>query len=53
MPRWSPGENRQLPGRAPVYRISIGTQRGYTGIRTRQSYGNTPVVAVNAQTEPR
>ncbi|KAH3815903.1 hypothetical protein DPMN_144439 [Dreissena polymorpha] len=43
MPRWSPGESRQRPGRAPVYRNSAGTQRGYTGIRHRQSNGNAPV----------
>ncbi|KAH3888251.1 hypothetical protein DPMN_012283 [Dreissena polymorpha] len=53
MPRWSPGESRQRPGRAPVYRISTGTHRGYTGIRHRQSYGNAPVVSGNAKAEPR
>ncbi|KAH3796603.1 hypothetical protein DPMN_150173 [Dreissena polymorpha] len=42
MPRWRPDESRQRPGRAPVYRNSAGTHRCYTGIRTRQSYGNAP-----------
>ncbi|KAH3875873.1 hypothetical protein DPMN_039154 [Dreissena polymorpha] len=41
--RGSPSESRQRPGRAPVYRNSTGTHRGYTGIRPRQSYGNAPV----------
>ncbi|KAH3818744.1 hypothetical protein DPMN_120469 [Dreissena polymorpha] len=40
MPRLSPGESRQRTDRAPVYRNSTGTHRGYTGIRPRQSYGN-------------
>ncbi|KAH3838939.1 hypothetical protein DPMN_112356 [Dreissena polymorpha] len=58
MPRRSPGESRQRPGRAPVYRNSIGTHRGYTSIRPRQSYGNPRFnpyrdVAGNAQAEPR
>ncbi|KAH3771248.1 hypothetical protein DPMN_172560 [Dreissena polymorpha] len=35
-----PGESRQSPGRAPVYRHYAGTHRGYTGIRPRQSCGN-------------
>ncbi|KAH3812628.1 hypothetical protein DPMN_141064 [Dreissena polymorpha] len=54
----SPAESRSTPdwlrapdvagyaprhGRAPVYRNSTGTHRGYTGIRTLQSYGNAPV----------
>ncbi|KAH3697289.1 hypothetical protein DPMN_084785 [Dreissena polymorpha] len=43
MPRWSPGESRKRPERAPVYRNSTCTHRGCTGIRTRQSYGNAPV----------
>ncbi|KAH3825306.1 hypothetical protein DPMN_127180 [Dreissena polymorpha] len=38
-----PGESRQGPGRAPVYRYTAGTHRVYTGIRTMQSYDNTPV----------
>ncbi|KAH3752664.1 hypothetical protein DPMN_187285 [Dreissena polymorpha] len=44
MPGWSPGESRQRPGRAPVYRNSAGTHWGYTGIRRRQSYCNAPVL---------
>ncbi|KAH3879041.1 hypothetical protein DPMN_002942 [Dreissena polymorpha] len=52
MPRWSPGESRQCPGRAPIYRNSTGTQRGYTGIRPQQSYGLIPFIAGNAQAEP-
>ncbi|KAH3840898.1 hypothetical protein DPMN_114356 [Dreissena polymorpha] len=43
MPRWSPGESRQRPCRAPVYRNFTGTHRGYTCIRPRQSYGHFPV----------
>ncbi|KAH3703956.1 hypothetical protein DPMN_079008 [Dreissena polymorpha] len=31
------------PDRAQVYRNSTCTHRCYTGIRPRQSYGNTPV----------
>ncbi|KAH3881554.1 hypothetical protein DPMN_005480 [Dreissena polymorpha] len=42
-PRQSPGESRQRLSRAPEYRNSAGTHRGYTGIRPRQSYGNGPV----------
>ncbi|KAH3754667.1 hypothetical protein DPMN_189348 [Dreissena polymorpha] len=38
-----PGESRQSPGRAPVYRHYAGTHRGYTGFRPRQSCGNAPV----------
>ncbi|KAH3730205.1 hypothetical protein DPMN_056186 [Dreissena polymorpha] len=44
MPRGSPGESRQRPGIAPVYRNSTGTHRAYTGIRPRQSYGNAPFI---------
>ncbi|KAH3818229.1 hypothetical protein DPMN_119828 [Dreissena polymorpha] len=43
MPRLSPGESWQHPGRAPVYRHSAGTHQGYTSIRPQQNYGNTPV----------
>ncbi|KAH3748446.1 hypothetical protein DPMN_182892 [Dreissena polymorpha] len=43
MPGWSPGESRQRSCRAPVYRNSTDTHRGYTGIRPWQSYGNAPV----------
>ncbi|KAH3713950.1 hypothetical protein DPMN_073753 [Dreissena polymorpha] len=37
-------QNGRSPGcrRAPVYRNSAGTHRGYTDIRPRQSYGNAP-----------
>ncbi|KAH3710060.1 hypothetical protein DPMN_069526 [Dreissena polymorpha] len=50
VPRLSPGESRQRPGKAPVYRNTAGTHRGYTGIRPRQSYGNAPV---SPRSEPR
>ncbi|KAH3812881.1 hypothetical protein DPMN_141324 [Dreissena polymorpha] len=48
-PRQSPGcrrvcpEPRQRQGRAPVYRNSAGTHRGFTGIRPHQRYDNAPV----------
>ncbi|KAH3773237.1 hypothetical protein DPMN_174595 [Dreissena polymorpha] len=38
-----PGESRQRPGRAPVYRNTASTHRFYTRTRPRQSYGNAPV----------
>ncbi|KAH3844191.1 hypothetical protein DPMN_086446, partial [Dreissena polymorpha] len=41
-PRWSPGKSRQRSGKAPVYRNSAETRRGYPGNRPRQSYGNAP-----------
>ncbi|KAH3855219.1 hypothetical protein DPMN_097783 [Dreissena polymorpha] len=57
MPSGSPSENRHRPGIAPIYRNSTGTHRGYTGIRhrkgLRQRPGLTPIVAGNAQAEPR
>ncbi|KAH3890162.1 hypothetical protein DPMN_014234 [Dreissena polymorpha] len=52
-----PRRKPQRPGRAPVYRNTAGTHRGYTAIRPRQGYGNAPVsprfVAGNAPAEPR
>ncbi|KAH3799003.1 hypothetical protein DPMN_152607 [Dreissena polymorpha] len=50
MPSGSPSESRQRPGIAPIYHNSTGTHRGYTGIRRP---GLTPIVAGNAQAEPR
>ncbi|KAH3729386.1 hypothetical protein DPMN_055354 [Dreissena polymorpha] len=41
------------PGRAPVYRNTTGTHRGYTGIRLRQSYGNAPVLPRSTPVMPR
>ncbi|KAH3698028.1 hypothetical protein DPMN_085543 [Dreissena polymorpha] len=45
MPGGSPGESRQRSCRAPVYRNSTDTHRGYTGIIPWQSYGGAPVNA--------
>ncbi|KAH3889686.1 hypothetical protein DPMN_013748 [Dreissena polymorpha] len=55
MPWWSPSESRQRPGRAPVYRNSAGTHRGFTGIRPGRATATprlNPVVAGNAPAEP-
>ncbi|KAH3844062.1 hypothetical protein DPMN_086313 [Dreissena polymorpha] len=43
MPRWNPGKSRQRSGKAPVYRYSAETRRGYPVNRPRQSYGNAPI----------
>ncbi|KAH3895488.1 hypothetical protein DPMN_019653 [Dreissena polymorpha] len=40
--------NAQCPARAPIYRNSTGTHRGYTGIRPQQSYSGAPVNAGGA-----
>ncbi|KAH3866584.1 hypothetical protein DPMN_029681 [Dreissena polymorpha] len=48
-----PGESRQRPGRAPVYRNTAGTHRVYTGIRPRQNYGNAPVSPRSSPVMPR
>ncbi|KAH3718488.1 hypothetical protein DPMN_061292 [Dreissena polymorpha] len=51
--RWFPGESRQRPGRASVYRNTAGTHRVYTGIRPRQSCGNAPVSPRSSPVMPR
>ncbi|KAH3890158.1 hypothetical protein DPMN_014230 [Dreissena polymorpha] len=53
VPRFSPGKSRQRPGRAPVYRNTAGTHRGYAAIRPRQGYGNAPVSPRSSPVMPR